>query len=157
MCVWEQRKRTAAVHQQSTAFESTFNHRFFATLNTTALGVDHYFVCFCFFISDLQVVMSEILHSAFQALCDLRNKREFTGQGCNLEHVPQRYGSSGRAHLFSSSGVSACKIRNFLFLTTHAVCFIFRCSGVLDLQTPSLGVNFTNFSDYTPNISMLLW
>lgn len=42
----------------------------FATVNTTALGVYHSSLCFSF-ISDFQVVMSEILCSAFQTLCKL--------------------------------------------------------------------------------------
>lgn len=50
----------------------------FATVNTTALGVNHWLVYFCF-ISDFQGVMSEILCSAFQALRKLQNKRQFTG------------------------------------------------------------------------------
>lgn len=68
----------------------------------------------------------------------------------------QRYSSPVQARSLSSSGVSTFKTKNFLFPTSHAVCFIFRYSGVLDLQTPGFGVNFTNFSDYTPNTSMLL-
>jgi len=50
----------------------------FATVNTTALGVNQRIPCSCF-ISDFQVVVSETPCSAFRARCELRNARHQLG------------------------------------------------------------------------------
>lgn len=69
----------------------------------------------------------------------------FTGQNCKLEHVLQQHSSSVQAHLRSSSGVTTCEMKNFLFPHTHGCVLYFQLFRCTWPSNPYFGCEFHKF------------